>query len=242
MARAVDLVKVHFQLSARSLLPRPPGRSEDAGCPVPPGAGRSATLKPGTLDARWGGSAAACCRKAVELAKSGDVVGIASAPFDEGSVPHGRIKAMDDMTYYEECFATGAAYQVGEVAGSGPHRSPSTWPSGPFPISSPRRLSWPRSGAWTQSSKAARVSPAKIGVVALNVHCGEGACSAGKRSMSSDRPSGRPRRRGSNVADPGLAGQRFPASPSRGDSAAWSSCTTTRRTSGGRSSGVTSPE
>ena len=74
-------------------------------------------LKPGTLDARWGEAAAACCRKAVELAKAGEVAGITSAPFNKEAFHMAGYKAMDDMTYFEECFAKGEAYQVGEVAG-----------------------------------------------------------------------------------------------------------------------------
>ena len=64
-----------------------------------------------------GEAAAACCRKAVELVKAGEVVGITSAPFNKEAFHMAGYKAMDDMTYFEECFAAGEAYQVGEVAG-----------------------------------------------------------------------------------------------------------------------------
>ncbi len=131
-------------------------------------------LKPGTLDARWGEAAAACCRKAVELAKAGDVAGITSAPFNKEAFHMAGYKAMDDMTYYEECFAKGEAYQVGEVAGiwTTPVTFHVAFRAIPDLITKEAVLAKIRS--LDKVLKAARVSPAKIGVVALNVHCGEG--------------------------------------------------------------------
>jgi 4-hydroxy-L-threonine phosphate dehydrogenase PdxA len=132
------------------------------------------TLKPGTLDARWGEAAAACCRKAVELAKAGDVAGITSAPFNKEAFHLAGYKAMDDMTYYEECFAKGEAYQVGEVAGiwTTPVTFHVAFRAIPDLITKQAVLAKIRS--LDKVLKAANISPAKIGVVALNVHCGEG--------------------------------------------------------------------
>jgi 4-hydroxy-L-threonine phosphate dehydrogenase PdxA len=126
-------------------------------------------LKPGTLDARWGEAAAACCRAAVELAKAGAVTGIASAPFNKDGY-----KAMDDMTYFEECFAKGEAYQVGEVAGiwTTPVTFHVAFRAIPDLVTKEAILAKIRS--LDKVLKAAKVSPARIGVVALNVHCGEG--------------------------------------------------------------------
>ncbi len=132
------------------------------------------TLKPGTLDARWGEAAAACCRKAVELAKAGEVTGIASAPFNKEAFHMAGYKAMDDMTYYEECFARGEAYQVGEVAGiwTTPVTFHVAFRAIPDLITKGAVVAKVRS--LDRVLKAAKVSPARIGVVALNVHCGEG--------------------------------------------------------------------
>jgi 4-hydroxy-L-threonine phosphate dehydrogenase PdxA len=136
---------------------------------LPPG-----TLKPGTLDARWGEAAAACCRKAVELAKAGEIVGITSAPFNKEAFHMAGYKAMDDMTYFEECFAKGEAYQVGEVAGiwTTPVTFHVAFRAIPDLITKASVLAKIRS--LDKVLKAAKVDPAKIGVVALNVHGGEG--------------------------------------------------------------------
>ena len=136
---------------------------------LPPG-----TLKPGTLDARWGEAAAACCRKAVELAKAGEIAGITSAPFNKEAFHMAGYKAMDDMTYFEECFAKGEAYQIGEVAGiwTTPVTFHVAFRSIPDLITKESVLAKIRS--LDKVLKAAKVSSARIGVVALNVHCGEG--------------------------------------------------------------------
>ena len=116
MFRAMELVK--GGLIVRTV-GSPHGAGSDPGVldVIPAGELPPDALKPGTLDARWGEAAAACCRKAVELAKAGDVVGITSAPFNKEAFHMAGYKAMDDMTYFEECFGKGVAYQVGEVAG-----------------------------------------------------------------------------------------------------------------------------
>ena len=131
-------------------------------------------LKPGTLDARWGEAAAACCRTAVQLAKAGDVAGITAAPFNKEAFHMAGYKAMDDMTYFEECFAKGEAYQIGEVAGiwTTPVTFHVAFRSIPDLITKESVLAKIRS--LDKVLKAAKVSSARIGVVALNVHCGEG--------------------------------------------------------------------
>lgn len=141
---------------------------------LPAGALPPGTLEPGTLDARWGEAAAACCRKAVELAKAGEIVGITSAPFNKEAFHMAGYKAMDDMTYFEECFAKGEAYQVGEVAGiwTTPVTFHVAFRAIPDLITKEAVLAKIRS--LDKVLKAAQVSPARIGVVALNVHCGEG--------------------------------------------------------------------
>jgi 4-hydroxy-L-threonine phosphate dehydrogenase PdxA len=173
LARAAALVK--SPLSVRTIQAAGGAGSEPGTIDVLP-AGELApdTLKPGTLDARWGEAAAACCRKAVALAKDGDVVGITSAPFNKEAFHMAGYKAMDDMTYYEECFARGQAYQVGEVAGiwTTPVTFHVAFRAIPDLITKDAVLAKIRS--LDKVLKAAKVSPAKIGVVALNVHCGEG--------------------------------------------------------------------
>jgi 4-hydroxythreonine-4-phosphate dehydrogenase len=171
--RAMELVT--GGLAVRTVA-SPQGAGADPGTldVIPAGELLPDALKPGTLDARWGEAAAACCRKAVELAKAGDVAGITSAPFNKEAFHMAGYQAMDDMTYYEECFAKGAAYQVGEVAGiwTTPVTFHVAFRAIPDLITQEAVLAKIRSLA--KVLKAAQVHPAKIGVVALNVHCGEG--------------------------------------------------------------------
>jgi 4-hydroxythreonine-4-phosphate dehydrogenase len=171
--RAMELVK--SGLVVRRVV-APQGAGSDPGTldVIPAGELPPDALKPGTLDARWGEAAAACCRKAVELAKAGDVAGIASAPFNKEAFHMAGYKAMDDMTYFEECFAKGEAYQVGEVAGiwTTPVTFHVAFRAIPDLVTKEAVLTKIRS--LDKVLKAAKVSPARIGVVALNVHCGEG--------------------------------------------------------------------
>ena len=171
--RAMELVK--GGLVVRTVA-SPQGAGSDPGTldVIPAGELPPDALKPGTLDARWGEAAAACCRKAVDLAKAGDVAGITSAPFNKEAFHLAGYQAMDDMTYYEECFAKGVAYQVGEVAGiwTTPVTFHVAFRAIPDLITQEAVLAKIRSLA--KVLKAAQVHPAKIGVVALNVHCGEG--------------------------------------------------------------------
>jgi 4-hydroxy-L-threonine phosphate dehydrogenase PdxA len=173
MFRATELVKGGLIVRTATSLQ---GAGSDPGTldVVPAGALPPDALKPGTLDARWGEAAAACCRKAVELAKAGDVAGITSAPFNKEAFHMAGYKAMDDMTYFEECFAKGEAYQVGEVAGiwTTPVTFHVAFRAIPDLITQASVLAKIRS--LDKVLKAAQVTPARIGVVALNVHCGEG--------------------------------------------------------------------
>ena len=141
---------------------------------LPAGELSPGALRPGTLDARWGEAAAACCRKAVDLVKAGEVVGITSAPFNKEAFHMAGYKAMDDMTYFEECFAKGEAYQVGEVAGlwTTPVTFHVAFRAIPDLITQGAVLAKIRS--LDKVLRAAKVDPPKIGVVALNVHGGEG--------------------------------------------------------------------
>jgi 4-hydroxythreonine-4-phosphate dehydrogenase len=83
-------------------------------------------------------------------------------------------KAMDDMTYFEECFAEGEAYQVGEVAGlwTTPVTFHVAFRAIPDLITQGAVLAKIRT--LDKVLRAAKVDPPKIGVVALNVHGGEG--------------------------------------------------------------------
>ena len=173
MFRAMELVGAGLTIrtvqSARGAGGDPETLDVLPGGELPPG-----TLKPGTLDARWGEAAADCCRKAVDLARAGEIAGITSAPFNKEAFHMAGYKAMDDMTYFEECFAKGQAYQVGEVAGiwTTPVTFHVAFRAIPDHITEASVLAKIRS--LDKVLKAAQVSPARIGVVALNVHCGEG--------------------------------------------------------------------
>ncbi|MFB3820382.1 MAG: PdxA family protein, partial [Candidatus Methylomirabilales bacterium] len=173
MSRVVNVVKCALAVRTVSSV-RGAGANPAALDVLPAGELPPEALKPGTLDARWGETAAACCRKAVELAKAGHVAGITSAPFNKEAFHMAGYKAMDDMTYFEECFAKGEAYQVGEVAGiwTTPVTFHVAFRDIPDLITQAAVLAKIRS--LHKVLEAARVMPAKIGVVALNVHGGEG--------------------------------------------------------------------
>ena len=132
------------------------------------------TLKPGTLDARWGHSEAACVRRAVAAAQAGDVAGIVSAPLNKETFHMAGYTAMDDMTYFQECFKSPDAYQVGEVAGL--WTTPVTFhvPFRAIPDLITKAAVLQKIRTLHRVMTAAKVSPVKIGVAALNVHAGEG--------------------------------------------------------------------
>ena len=132
------------------------------------------TLKPGTLDARWGRSCAQCVERSVAAAKAGEAAGIVSAPLNKETFHLAGYKAMDDMTFFEECFGAGQAYQVGEVAGL--WTTPVTFhvPFRQIPDLITAEAVLKKIRTLRQVMAAAKVTPVKIGVAALNVHAGEG--------------------------------------------------------------------
>ncbi len=173
MSRAVEVVKADVKVRAVSSAR---GAGADAGTlDVLSPVGLSADgLTAGKLDPRAGEVAAACCRKAVELAKAGDVAGITSAPFNKEAFHLAGYKAMDDMTYFEELFARGEAYQVGEVGGiwTTPVTFHVAFRAIPDLITKAAILAKIRT--LHKVMQAAKVDQPRIGVVALNVHGGEG--------------------------------------------------------------------
>ncbi len=173
IARAMELVKGGL---AVRMVASPRGAGSDPGSldVIPAGELPPDALRPGTLDARSGETSAACCRKAVELAQAGAVQGITSAPFNKEAFHMAGYTAMDDMTYFEECFAAGTSYQVGEVAGI--WTTPVTFHVAFRDIVDliTQEAVLAKIRSLHKVMVAAKVSPAKIGVVALNVHCGEG--------------------------------------------------------------------
>jgi len=173
MVRAMELVK-------GGLAVRPVDSARHAGADpgtldvIPAGALPPDVLKPGTLDARWGESAAACCRRAIELAKAGDVAGITSAPFNKEAFHMAGYPALDDLTYFQECFASAEASMVGEVAGIwiAPVTFHVAFRAIPDLITKEAVLAKIR--ILDKVLRAVKIGPPTIGVVALNVHCGEG--------------------------------------------------------------------
>ncbi len=83
-------------------------------------------------------------------------------------------RALDDMTFFEECFADGVAYQVGELAGL--WTTPVTFhvPFRQIPDLFTVEAVLQKIRTLYQVMMAAKVSPLKIGVATLNVHAGEG--------------------------------------------------------------------
>lgn len=132
------------------------------------------SLKPGTLDARWGKSCAQCVKRAVATAQAGEAAGIVSAPLNKETFHMAGYTAMDDMTYFQECFGSPDAFQVGEVAGL--WTTPVTFhvPFRQIPDLITTEAVLQKIRTLSQVMKAAKVSPIKIGVAALNVHAGEG--------------------------------------------------------------------
>ncbi len=173
-AKAVELVK--SPLRVRSV-PSARGAGTDPATldVVTAGEVDPAILTPGKLDARWGHSEADCARRAVKAAQAGEVQAIVSAPLNKETFHMAGYKAMDDMTWFEECFGlSGAAYQVGEVAGL--WTTPVTFHVAFRQIADLITVEAVRSKIHTldRVMRAAKVSPVQIGVAALNVHAGEG--------------------------------------------------------------------
>jgi 4-hydroxythreonine-4-phosphate dehydrogenase len=110
----------------------------------------------------------------VAAAQAGEVQGIVSAPLNKETFHMAGYTAMDDMTWFQECFKSPDAYQVGEVAG--------LWTT-PVTFHVPFReiadlitieAVFHKIRTLHRVMQAAKVSPIKIGVAALNVHAGEG--------------------------------------------------------------------
>jgi len=173
MAKALELVKAPLKVREVTAM-RGAGTDPKTLDVLPAGKVDPAMLKPGTLDARWGKSAAQCVERVVTAAKAGEATGIVSAPLNKETFHMAGYKAMDDMTYFEECFAAGQAYQVGEVAGL--WTTPVTFhvPFRQIPDLITREAVLSKIRTLHHVMTTAGVSPVKIGVVALNVHCGEG--------------------------------------------------------------------
>jgi 4-hydroxythreonine-4-phosphate dehydrogenase len=144
-------------------------------------------LTPGTLDARWGHAAAACCRAAVALARSGEVSAIVSTPFNKQAFRMAGYTAMDDMMFFQECFADGEAYMVGEVGGLWviPVTFHVAFRAIPDLITREAVLGKIRQLHGVM--RAAAVSPLRLGVAGLNVHSGEGGM-FGREEIESIRP------------------------------------------------------
>jgi 4-hydroxy-L-threonine phosphate dehydrogenase PdxA len=174
LARAVKLVGSRLSVT---IVPTAAGAGTDASTLDVVSAGEltGGALMPGTLDARCGESAAACCRRSVEMAKAGDVSAIVSTPFNKEAFHMAGITAMDDMVYFQQCFGgPDEAYMVGEVAGLWvttvtfhvPFRAIADLITVEAVLEKIRGLH--------RVLQAAKVTPLRIGVAGLNVHSGEG--------------------------------------------------------------------
>ncbi len=133
-----------------------------------------AALTPGKPDARWGHSEADCVRRAVQAAQAGEAAAIVSAPLNKETFHMAGYTAMDDMTYFQECFGSPEAYQVGEVAGL--WTTPVTFhvPFRQIPDLITTEAVLGKIRTLHRVMAAAKVRPLTIGVAALNVHAGEG--------------------------------------------------------------------
>jgi 4-hydroxythreonine-4-phosphate dehydrogenase len=162
------------------------------------------------LDARWGHAEADCARRAVAAARAGEVTAIVSAPLNKETFHMAGYTAMDDMTFFEECFAAGQAYQVGEVAGL--WTTPVTFhvPFRRIPDLITVEAVLQKIRTLHRVMTAAKVSPVKIGVAALNVHAGEGGM-FGREEIDVIRPAiGKARAEGFDVVGPVPADSFFP--------------------------------
>ena len=142
---------------------------------IPSGELNVEELKPGTLNAQCGESAAACCRRSVGMAKAGEVDAIVSTPFNKEAFHMAGYRAVDDMSYFQQCFGgSKQAYMVGEVAGLWitmvtyhvPFRSIADMITEEAVLEKIHGL--------FRVMKLFGVSPIRIGVAGLNVHSGEG--------------------------------------------------------------------
>lgn len=132
-------------------------------------------LVPGKLDARVGESAAACCRRSVELAKAGEVNAIVSTPVNKEALHMAGISAMDDMIFFQQCFGgPDQAYMIGEVAGLWVTTVTFHVPFRSIADLITVEAVLAKIGDLHRVMEAVNVKPLRIGVAALNVHSGEG--------------------------------------------------------------------
>ena len=134
----------------------------------------AAALAIGKVAAEPGNASVVYTQAAGRLALEGAIDAIVSAPLNKETFHMAGYTAMDDMTYFQECFATGEAYQVGEVAGL--WTTPVTFhvPFRRIPDLITKEAVLSKIRILHQVMTAAKVTPVKIGVAALNVHGGEG--------------------------------------------------------------------
>ena len=186
MMRAAELVRSPLRVCAVRAV-RGSGSDPATLDVLPAGEVDPDSLKPGTLDARWGKSSAQCVERVVAAAKAGEVTSIVSAPLNKETFHMAGYTAMDDMTYFEECFAAGQAYQVGEVAGL--WTTPVTFhvPFRQIPDLITKKAVLNKIRTLYHVMTAAKVTPVKIGVAALNVHAGEGGM-FGREEIDAIRP------------------------------------------------------
>jgi 4-hydroxythreonine-4-phosphate dehydrogenase len=186
MACAVALVKsglrVHTVSGARGAGADPGVLDVLPAAELPPG-----SLQPGRLDARCGEAAATCCRRAVELARTGEVAAIVSTPFNKEAFRLAGYTAMDDMIFFQECFGAGEAYMVGEVAGLWVIPVTFHVPFRAIPGLITAERVQEKIGQLRGVMAAAGVMPLRIGVAALNVHGGEGGM-FGREEIEAIRP------------------------------------------------------
>lgn len=173
MTRAAELV-------GSSLRVRTVGAVKGAGTDpstldvLPAGELDPGVLQPGTHDPRWGKSSAQCVICAVAAAKGGEVGAIVSGPINKETLHLAGYGAWDNMGFFQECFGAGEAYGAGELGG--------IWMTKITDHVAFRQVAdlitteavLRKIRILHKVMTAARVSPVKIGVAALNPHGGEG--------------------------------------------------------------------
>ena len=142
---------------------------------VPEGELPNRRVQPGTLDSLWGESAAACCRRAVDMAKTGQVGAIVSTPFNKEAFHMAGYMVLDDMTYFEQCYGLeNGAYMVGEIAGIWVTTVTFHIAFREIADQISTRAVLDKIRGLHQVMESVKASPDRIGVAGLNVHAGEG--------------------------------------------------------------------
>jgi 4-hydroxythreonine-4-phosphate dehydrogenase len=109
------------------------------------------------------------------MARNNRIDAIVSTPFNKEAFHMAGFTAMDDMTYFEQCFEAGSsAYMAGEVAG--------LWVTTVTFHIAFRKIAdeitapavFDKIQALHHVMQSVKASPDRIGVAALNVHAGEG--------------------------------------------------------------------